>query len=40
MLKDKTSQMLGENNMVVVDEAYVGGKKGNRSLNKKRSSKD
>ena len=40
MLKDKAPQMLGENNMVEVDEAYIGGNNKNRHYNKKRSKKD
>lgn len=40
MLKDKSPRMLGENNTVEVDEAYIGGKEGNKHLNKKRSYKD
>ena len=34
MLKDKAPQMLGEKNMVEVDEAYIGGNNKNRHYNK------
>lgn len=37
MLKDKAPQMLGDKNMVEVDEAYIGGNNKNRHYNKKRS---
>jgi transposase-like protein len=37
MLKDKAPRMLGENNMVEVDEAYLGGKEKNKHYKKKRS---
>lgn len=40
MLKDKSPRMLGENKMVEVDEAYIGGKEGNKHINKRRSYKD
>lgn len=40
MLKDKAPQMLGENNMVEVDEAYIGGNNKNRHYPKKRSKED
>lgn len=37
MLKEKSPKMLGENNMVEVDEAYIGGKEKNKHRNKRRS---
>jgi len=37
MLKEKSPKMLGENNMVEVDEAYIGGKEKNKHCNKRRS---
>lgn len=37
MLKDKAPQMLGENNMVEADEAYIGGKETNKHYPKKRA---
>lgn len=40
MLKDKAPQMLGENNMVEVDETYIGGNNRNRHYGKKRSQED
>ena len=40
MLKDKAPQMLGEDNMVEVDEAYLGGNNKNRHYPKKRSKED
>ncbi|MDG5490538.1 IS1595 family transposase [Psychroserpens sp. SPM9] len=40
MLKEKSPQMLGENNMVEVDEAYIGGNNKNRHYGKKRSKED
>ena len=40
MLRDKAPQMLGENNMVEVDESYIGAKEGNKHYNKKRSKKN
>lgn len=40
MLKEKAPQMLGENNMVEVDETYIGGNNKNRHYGKKRSQED
>lgn len=40
MLKDKAPQMLGENKMVEVDEAYIGQKESNKHYPKKRSLED
>lgn len=37
MLKEKAPQMLGEKNMVEIDEAYIGGKEGNKHKGKQRS---
>tara|TARA_R100000935_G_scaffold13736_5_gene27653 strand:- start:80730 stop:81665 length:936 start_codon:yes stop_codon:yes gene_type:complete len=37
MLKDKAPKMLGSANMVEIDEAYVGGKEGNKHYGKRRS---
>lgn len=37
MLKEKAPKMLGENNMVEIDEAYIGGKEKNKRQGKKRS---
>ncbi|WP_420321229.1 IS1595 family transposase [Flagellimonas sp.] len=40
MLRDKAPQMLGENKMVEIDAAHIGGKEGNKHLNKRRSNED
>jgi len=37
MLKEKAPKMLGENNMVEIDEAYIGGKEKNKHQGKRRS---
>lgn len=37
MLKDKAPRLLGENNMVEADEAYIGGREQNKHHNKKRA---
>ena len=37
MLKEKAPKMLGENNMVEIDEAYIGGKEKNKHTSKSRS---
>ncbi|MBL4662156.1 MAG: IS1595 family transposase [Flavobacteriaceae bacterium] len=37
MLKDKAPKMLGDTNMVEIDEAYIGGKEGNKHYGKQRS---
>ena len=40
MLKDKSPRMLGENNMVEADEAYIGGRELNKHYIKRRSQND
>jgi transposase-like protein len=40
MLKEKSPKILGENKMVEIDEAYVGGKEANKHGIKRRSKKD
>ncbi|WP_341226914.1 IS1595 family transposase [uncultured Arcticibacterium sp.] len=40
MLKDKAPKMLGENDMVEADEAYIGGKEGNKHHAKRRSNEN
>ncbi|MCB0746789.1 MAG: IS1595 family transposase [Ignavibacteriae bacterium] len=40
MLKDKAPQMLGENNMVETDTAYIGGKENNKHIKKRRSNEN
>ena len=37
MLRDKAPKMLGDTNMVEIDEAYIGGKQGNKHFKKQRS---
>jgi len=40
MLKDKAPQMLGENNMVETDTAYIGRKENNKHIKKRRSNEN